>query len=66
LKLKLISSEQVWRPLTRILPDGHLIFSGGEVDEGGWRRRGGRQNWAKPRAAATRTSGNIADLVGHG
>lgn len=35
LKLRLINSEQVWRPLTRIQPNGNRIFSGVEVDEGG-------------------------------
>ena len=35
LKLRLINTEQVWRPLTRVQPNGHRIFSGIEVDEAG-------------------------------
>jgi lambda family phage portal protein len=37
LRLKLLNTEQVWRPLTRVLPDGRRIFSGVEVDQGGRR-----------------------------
>lgn len=37
LELRLISTEQVWRPYTRVLPDGRRIFSGVEVDETGRR-----------------------------
>jgi lambda family phage portal protein len=37
LKLRLFSTEQVWRPYTRVMPDGRRIFSGVEVDETGRR-----------------------------
>jgi lambda family phage portal protein len=37
LELRLITSEQIWRPFTRVLPDGRRIFSGVEVDETGRR-----------------------------
>jgi lambda family phage portal protein len=37
LRLKLINSEQVWRPLTRVLPDMARIFYGVECDMGGRR-----------------------------
>ena len=37
LKLRLINSEQVWRPYTLILPQGNRIFSGVEVSESGKR-----------------------------
>ena len=35
LRLRLINTEQVWRPLTQVRPDGHRVFSGVEVDDGG-------------------------------
>jgi lambda family phage portal protein len=35
LQLRLISTEQVWRPYTQILPNGRRIFSGVELTEGG-------------------------------
>jgi lambda family phage portal protein len=37
LRLKLLNSEQVWRPLTRIEPNGHRIFAGVEVNPDGRR-----------------------------
>jgi len=37
LKLKLLNSEQVWRPLTRVLPDKRRIFAGVELDMNGKR-----------------------------
>ena len=37
LKLRLINSEQVWRPYTLIMPNGNRIFSGVEVSETGKR-----------------------------
>ena len=46
LKLRLINTEQVWRPLTRIQPNGNRIFSGIEVDEGGK----AIAYWTSPRA----------------
>jgi lambda family phage portal protein len=35
LKLRLINTEQCWRPLTRIMPNGNRIFSGVEISNSG-------------------------------
>jgi len=37
LKLRLLQTEQVWRPYTQVRPDGNKIFSGVEVNASGKR-----------------------------
>ncbi len=37
LRLRLLNTEQVWRPYTRVLPNARRIFSGVEVSESGKR-----------------------------